>query len=89
MSAILSFLFPALSIMAGYDGRYYSVRNHNGASSPGVMAFCGIVGIILAILLIVVIIKDEKQSPQDKGCLTTFFVIMIIISILGILSKCG
>ena len=89
MCTILSILFPVLSILAGYDGRYYSVRNHNGASSPGVMAFCGIVGIILAILLIVVIIKDEKQSPQDKGCLTTFFVIMIIISILGILSKCG
>ena len=89
MNTLLSFLFPALSVMAGYDGRYYSVHNHNGASSPGVMAFCGIVGIILAILLIVVIIKDEKQTPKDKGCLTTFFVVMIIISILGILSQCG
>lgn len=88
MCTILSILFPVLSIMAGYDGRYYSVRNHNGASSPGVMALCGIVGIILAILLIVVILKDEKQGPQDKGCLTTFFVIMILICIFGIMRAC-
>jgi len=51
--------------------------------------FCGIVGIILAILLIVVIIKDEKQGPQDKGCLTTFFVAMIAISIIAMISKCS
>lgn len=89
MSTILSILFPVLSIMAGYDGRYYSVRNHNGISSPGMTVFCGIIGIILAVLLIVVIIKDEKQGPQDKGCLTTFFVAMIVISIIAIISKCS
>lgn len=88
MCTILSILFPVLSIMAGYDGRYYSVRNHHGASSPGVMVFCGIVGIILVFLLMIPVLKEENRDTQEKGCLTTIFVVAILICIFGIMKAC-
>ena len=65
-------------LLAGYDGRYYSVHHHNNSSlTPGEFGFLAIVCILLCILLIYMIKKDDQQGPQDKGCLISFFAIII------------
>lgn len=44
-----------------------------------------VIGIILAIIMIAMVYNDDKQPNSDKGCLITFFVILIIIGILCML----
>ena len=44
-----------------------------------------VIGIILTIIMITVIYNDDNQSNSDKGCLITFFIILIIIGILCML----
>jgi FtsH-binding integral membrane protein len=60
-----------------------------GSSSPTFMVIAGVVGIICAVLVIISTIKDENQNSSDKGCLVTFFGILIAIAVLILMSKCG
>lgn len=45
-----------------------------------------VIGVILAIIMIAMVYNDDQQSNSDKGCLITFFVILIIIGILCMLA---
>lgn len=83
-------LCSAMTMMAEVDGRWYSVEDDKPSSmSPFMMVVCFIVGTICAIFLIGSVLSDKNQPNEDKGCLTTFFIVLIVLGFIGMMSKCG
>ena len=90
--AVASFFYTTFNVYAGISdhGRWYSLDDDGGGSiSPVSMVIMGVVGIVCASLLIISVLKDEKQNATDKGCLTTFFTVLIAISIYIMMNKCS
>ena len=88
---VLTLIYSSLNVLAAPEdhGRDYSLDDGGSSMSPVFMVISGIIGIVCASLLIISITKDDKQSGSDKGCLITFFVILIAIAVIGMMSKCG
>ena len=88
--ALCLFISMGISnVFAEYDGRWYSVEDHQSSSSSGfgsVIMF--VIGAICAFFLIGSIIKDKDRANDEKGCLTIFFVAILIIAFLCLLSQC-
>jgi len=58
-------------------GRWYSIDDSGSSShSPAFYVFCFIIGAICAGFLIVTTLNDDKHSNSDKGCITTFLVVL-------------
>ena len=55
------------------------------SDNPVVRIIALVIGVILAIIMLPMVYNDDQQSNSDKGCLITFFVILIIIGILCML----
>ena len=55
------------------------------SDNPVVRIIALVIGVILAIIMLPMVYNDDKQPNSDKGCLITFFVILIIIGILCML----
>ena len=88
--SLCTFILMSISkVFAEYDGRWYSVEDHHSSSSSGfgsVIMF--VIGAICAFFLIGSIIKDKDRANDEKGCLTIFFVAILIIAFLCLLNQC-
>jgi len=77
------------NVFAEYDGRWYSVEDHHTSAPTGFWAVVlFIIAVICAICLIGSIITDKDREKDEKGCLTIFFVVIIIVGFLCLLSQC-
>ena len=45
-----------------------------------------VIGIILSIIMIAIVYNNDKESNSGKGCLISFFIILMIIAILCVMA---
>ena len=71
-------------------GRWYSVDDSGSSShSPAFYVFCFIISAICVGFLIVTTLNDDKHSNSDKGCITTFLIILLAIGFLAVTKACS
>ena len=75
---------------AEYDGKMYSLKDDlPSTSSDGfssVVKF--VIGTICAVCIIYSILKDKTHNSTEKGCLTSFFVIMLVLGFICMINQC-
>lgn len=71
-------------------GRWYSLDDSGSSShSPAFYVFCFIIAAICAGFLIVTTLNDDKHSNSDKGCITTFLVVLLALGFLAVMKACN
>jgi len=71
-------------------GRWYSVDDSGSSShSPIFYAFVFVIAAIGVGFLIVTTLNDDKNSNSDKGCITTFLLILLFFGFLGVMKACN
>jgi hypothetical protein len=85
-------LFNSVMLIAAPEdhGRWYSLDDSGSSShSPAFYVFCFIIGAICAGFLIVTTLNDDKHSNSDKGCITTFLVVLLALGFLAVMKACN
>jgi hypothetical protein len=85
-------LFCSAQLIAAPEdhGRWYSVDDSGSSShSPAFYVFCFIIGAICAGFLIVTTLNDDKHSNSDKGCITTFLLVLLFLGFLAVMKACN
>ena len=85
-------LFYSFQLIAAPEdhGRWYSLDDSGSSShSPAFYVFCFIIGAICAGFLIVTTLNDDKHSNSDKGCITTFLVVLLALGFLAVMKACN
>lgn len=87
----VSLLYSFQLIAAPEDhGRWYSLDDSESSShSPAFYVIIFIISAICVGFLIITTLNDDKQSKSDKGCITTFFLILLFFGFLGVMKACG
>ena len=71
-------------------GRWYSVDDSGSSShSPAFYVFCFVIAAICAGFLIVTTLNDDKHSNSDKGCITTFLLVLLFLGFLAVMKACN
>ena len=88
---VLTLIYSSISVFAAPEdhGRWYSLDDDGGSTSPVLMVIGGIVGIICAVLLIISVFNDDAHTSSDRGCIVTFLGICIAIGVLALMKMCG
>jgi len=92
LSLITALFFYCFQIIAAPEdhGRWYSVDDSGSSShSPAFYVFCFIIAAICAGFLIVTTLNDDKHSNSDKGCITTFLIVLLAIGFLAVIKACS
>ena len=92
ISIMIASLFYSLQLIAAPEdhGRWYSLDDSGTSShSPAFYVFCFIIGAICAGFLIVTTLNDDKHSNSDKGCITVFFLGLLVLGFLAVLKTCS
>ena len=85
-------LFHSVMLIAAPEdhGRWYSLDDSGSSShSPAFYVFCFIIAAICAGFLIVTTLNDDKHSNSDKGCITTFLVVLLALGFLAVMKACN
>ena len=88
----LTLIYSSLNVLAAPEdhGKYYSLDDSDGSSmSPTSVIIKAIIGIIFLSLVIIFVANDDEKSTSEKGCLITFLVIIIALSVIFVMSMCG
>lgn len=87
---VLSFYSYQLIAAPEDHGRWYSIDDSGSSShSPAFYVFCFIIAAICAGFLIVTTLNDDKHSNSDKGCITTFLIVLLAIGFLAVTKACS
>ena len=87
---VLSFYSYQLIAAPEDHGRWYSIDDSGSSShSPAFYVFCFIIAAICAGFLIVTTLNDDKHSNSDKGCITTFLIVLLAIGFLAVIKACS
>lgn len=92
LSLITALFFYCFQLIAAPEdhGRWYSLDDSGSSShSPAFYVFCFIIGAICAGFLIVTTLNDDKHSNSDKGCITTFLVVLLALGFLAVMKACN
>ena len=92
LSLITALFFYCFQLFAAPEdhGRWYSVDDSGSSShSPAFYVFCFIIAAIGAGFLIVTTLNDDKHSNSDKGCITTFFLVLLALGFLAVMKACS
>ena len=79
-----SVVLAVQNVLAEVDGRWYSLEEHHSSGKPSVIWL--ILAIIVTIVLLFLLYNDDRNK-EDRGCLTIFFVGIIVLAIL-VFVKC-
>ena len=83
-TTLASIAIAVQTVFADIDGRWYSLEEHHSSGKPSVIWL--ILAIIVTIVLLFLLYNDDRNK-EDRGCLTIFFVGMLILAIL-VFVKC-
>ena len=83
-TTLASVALSVQNVLAEVDGRWYSLEEHHSSGKPSVIWL--ILAIIVTIVLLFLLYNDDRNK-EDRGCLTIFFVGMLILAIL-VFVKC-
>ena len=87
---VLSFYSYQLIAAPEDHGRWYSIDDSGSSShSAAFYVFCFIIAAICAGFLIVTTLNDDKHSNSDKGCITTFLIVLLAIGFLAVTKACS
>lgn len=88
---VVSLLYKIQLLAAPEDhGRWYSVDDSGSSShSPAFYVIIFIISAICVGFLIITTLNDDKHSKSDKGCITTFFLILLLFGFLGVMKACS
>lgn len=89
---ILTLIYSSLNVLAAPEdhGRSYSLDDSGDSSMSLVgMVIRGIIGIIAALFLIIIFDSEDDRSCLEKGCVTIFGVIIIVLGVIFLMNKCG
>lgn len=86
---IYFYLFCFTSVLADRSdyGRVFSDNSESFFyDNPIGRIIALVIGIILSIIMITIAYNDDKESNSGKGCLISFFIILMIIAILCVMA---